>query len=132
METIVGVHTKSISSEGDENHLKNENDAHYKHKQPIVEKSIEHIHFVMNFAGVDEIEDLHHDKGVKNEGEVPGVVVCGLQNGLVVGFPIDLYIPAGSGHVICCVLVVGLEISDVVKIISVFWDDVLACEHQGD
>lgn len=86
----------------------------------------------MDFSGVDKIEDLHHDKGVKNKGEVPGVVISGLQNGLVVGVSINLNIPAGSGHVICCVLVVGLELSNVVKIISVLWNDVLTCEHQGD
>jgi hypothetical protein len=31
----------------------------------------------MQFSGIDEIEDLHHDKGIEDESEMPGIYSSG-------------------------------------------------------
>ena len=38
----------------------------------------------MQFSGVEEVEHLHHDKGVENEGEVPASYSTLIQDILVV------------------------------------------------
>ncbi len=48
----------------------------------------------MQFTAVHEIEHLHHDEGVEDEGEMPGVYVELLENWVVVFLPVYEIHPA--------------------------------------
>lgn len=42
------------------------------------------FYLFMQFPRIDEIEDLHHDKCVEDEGEMPGICPCCLEDSLIV------------------------------------------------
>ena len=46
-------------------------------------------YFIIDFAAVDKIEELHHDKGIEDEGEMSGVDAIFFEGSLVVRLPSD-------------------------------------------
>jgi hypothetical protein len=48
-----------------------------------------HKYLLMKFTAVEEVEDLHHDKGVEDKGEVPRVEVEFILDGLIVNIPVN-------------------------------------------
>lgn len=132
MKTIIVIDTKSKASKCDQEHLEDKNDADNEHKEPIFCDATKNIDLIMNLARVDEVEDLHHDKRIEDKGEVPGIVVCRLQNCLIVRVSIDKYVSPRSRHPCISVLVLPLKTSSSIEVISIFWDYLLPCEHQHD
>ena len=48
-----------------------------------------HKYLLVKFTAVEEVEDLHHDKGVEDKGEVPRVEVEFILDGLIVNIAVN-------------------------------------------
>lgn len=84
----------------------------------------------MDFASVEEIEYLHHDKSVENEGEMTRIYFCFIVNIRIVMISIDLEHPTRNCMAICCVFVALQESWSLIKFIFVLHQNILTQKYE--
>ena len=89
-------------------------------------------YLIVDFAGVYEVEDLHHDEGIEDEGSMSWINSSILEDIFVVYFASDGEKHATSSHAIFCVFPVSLEAWNWVKSVWVFGDDGWSAEDEDE
>lgn len=69
------VHVQKV----DDNELKDTDEGNHEPEDVITEESCEKIEFVVDASTVEEVEDLHEDEDVEDEGEMARVDVVFLE-----------------------------------------------------
>jgi microcompartment protein CcmK/EutM len=67
---VVFVHFEENIQEGGDDPLKEKNSDNDKPVEPVGAGIGQNVMFVSDSSAVEKVEDLHHDKRCKNEGEM--------------------------------------------------------------
>ena len=91
----------------------------------------------MDLSGVDEVEDLQHDKGVEDEGVMPRVILGRQEGSLVILVAVDPVEPSTADcssnvSLIPLVLRVILVNLSLVERILILWNEHLSEEDHAD
>lgn len=66
--TVQTCNDKGVAAEEDDDDLSSCHDGHHEHEQMVAVETLEDVELVIDASTVDELEDLHKDKDVEDEG----------------------------------------------------------------
>jgi hypothetical protein len=72
-EAVIGVQSEGRAGKGYDHELQDDDGHNNYDKHFIPSDSFKDIELLMQFSGVDEVEDLHHHKSVEDESEMTGI-----------------------------------------------------------
>lgn len=137
----VAVNMEGRSRNRDKQGLQSEDAKYNDDKDDVVSDASKDIdlnrgikYLIVDFAAVDEIEDLHHDEGIEDEGEVSGVDSESIEGSFVVSISRNSHDPATADStsylaVVPFPLRVGGEVLSV-KAVDFLRDEGLPCEDE--
>jgi hypothetical protein len=127
---------KALPPEGDQYGLQGDDGENDDDEELVPLDPREDVAFLVYLAASEEVEQLHHHKGIEDESEMAGVDASLVKNGLIVVAATNGNEPPTADRALDFTVVplpvrVGCEGGRIVGI-AILWDEFFACEDEDD